>query len=61
MWYAPRFLPRPLLFILELNDFERYLNYSKANIYADDINIAIASNDKEKLVANAQDELHNIN
>ena len=50
----------PLLFILYLNDFERCLKYSKANIYADDTNITIASNDKEKLVADAQDELHNI-
>ena len=30
------------------------------NIYADDTNITIASNDKEKLVADAQAELHNI-
>ena len=50
----------PLLFILYLNDFERCLKYSKANIYADDTNITIASNDKEKLVADAQAELHNI-
>ena len=50
----------PLLFIVYLNDFERCLKYSKANIYADDTNIAIASNDKEKLVADAQAELHNI-
>ena len=50
----------PLLFILYLNDFERCLKYSKANIYADDANITIASNDKEKLVADAQAEVHNI-
>ena len=50
----------PLLFILYLNDFERCLKYSKAKIYADDTNITIASNDKEKLVADAQAELHNI-
>ena len=43
-----------------LNDFEKCLNYSKANIYDDNTNIAIASNDKEKLVADAQAELHNI-
>ena len=52
---------RPLLFVLYLNDFERCVKYSKANIYADDTNITIASNDKEKLVAGAQAELHNIN
>ena len=50
----------PLLFILYLNDFERCLKYSKANIYADDTNATIASNDKEKLVAYAQAELNNI-
>ena len=50
----------PLLFILYLNDFERCLKYSNVNIYADDTNIIIASNDKEKLVADAQAELHNI-
>ena len=49
----------PLLFILYLNDFERCLKYSKANIYADDTNITIASNNKENLVADAQAELHN--
>ena len=47
-------------FILHLNDFERCLKYSKANIYADDTNATISSNDKEKLVADAQAELHNI-
>ena len=30
------------------------------NIYVDDTKITIASNDKEKLVADAQAELHNI-
>ena len=50
----------PLLFILYLHDFERSLKYSKANIYADDTNITITLNDKEKLVADAQAGLHNI-
>ena len=49
-----------LLFQLYLNDFERSLNYSKENIYADDTNITIVSNDKEKLVADARAELHSI-
>ena len=52
--------PGPLLFISYLNGFERCLKYWKANIYADDANITIASNDKEKLVADVQAELHNI-
>ncbi len=50
----------PLLFIIYLNDFERSLKFSKANIYADDTNVTIASNDIEKLVADAQEELLNI-
>ena len=49
----------PLLFQLYLNDFERCLKYSKANICAD-TNITITSNDKEKLEADAKAELHNI-
>ena len=43
-----------------LNDFERCLKYSKANIYVDDTNVTIASNDKGKLGADAQAELDNI-
>ena len=50
----------PLLFIFYLNDFERCLKYSIANIYADDTNVTIASNDKEKLEAYVQAELDNI-
>ena len=34
--------------------------YSKANVYADDTNFKIASNDKEKLVADVKAGLHNI-
>ena len=40
--------------------FERFLKYSKANIYTDDTNVTITSNDNEKLVADAQAELNNI-
>ena len=50
----------PLLFILYLNDFEKCLKYSKANIYANDNNVTIASNDEDKLVIDAQAELLNI-
>ena len=50
----------PLLFILYLNDLERCLKYSKANSYADDTNVTIASNEKEKLVASVQAEQDNI-
>ena len=50
----------PLLFILYLNDFEKCLKYSKANIYANDNNVTIASNDEDELVIDAQAELLNI-
>ena len=50
----------PLLFMIYLNYFEKSLKYSKASIYADDTNVTIASNGKEKLVADAQVELINI-
>ena len=50
----------PLFFTTYLNDFERSLKLSKANIYADDTNVTIASNDIEKLVVDAQEELLNI-
>ena len=33
----------PLLFMMYLNDFKRSLEFSKANIYADDTNVTIAS------------------
>ena len=50
----------PLFFLTYLNDFERSLKFSKANIYADDTTVTIASNHIEKIVADAQEELLNI-
>ena len=50
----------PFLFILYQNDFEKSLKHLKANIYADDTNVTLTSNDKEKIVADAQAELLNI-
>ena len=50
----------PLLFVIYLNDFENCLKFSKANIYADDTNVTIASEDIEKLVFEAQQELLNL-
>ena len=40
----------PLLFIVYLNDFEGCLDFSKANMYADDTHTTIASNDIKELV-----------
>ena len=50
----------PLLFILYLNDFEKLLQNSKASIYADDTHTTIVSNNIEKLVSDAQQELLNL-
>jgi hypothetical protein len=50
----------PLLFIIYLNDFEKCLKFSQANIYADDTSVTIASDDVEKLVFEAQQELLNL-
>ena len=50
----------PLLFIIYLNDFERCLEYSRANMYADDTEIAISSNNQVELIETAQAELLNI-
>ena len=50
----------PLLFIIYLNDFERCLQFSRANIYADDTAITIASNNIVKMTVGAHKELANI-
>ena len=43
-----------------LNDFEGCLDFSKANMYADDIHTTIASNDIKELVRMTKKELLNI-
>ena len=40
----------PLFFIIYLNDFEKYLEFLQASLYADDRRITIASDDVEKLL-----------
>ena len=50
----------PLLFIIYLNDLEHCLKFSQASIYADDTKVTIASDDIEKLVFEAQQELLNL-
>ena len=49
-----------LLFIIYLNDFERCLEHSRANMYADDTEITISSNNHVELIETAQAELLNI-
>ena len=49
-----------LLFIIYLNDFERYLQSSWASIYADDTSLTIASSNPVKLFEDAHQELLNI-
>ena len=50
----------PLLFIIHYNDFENSLHYSRASIYADDINATIASDDIQKMIDNASQEMLNL-
>jgi len=50
----------PLLFIIYLNDFEKCLRFSKANVYADNTTVTITSNDVEKILHEAQQELFNL-
>ena len=50
----------PLLFIVYLNDFEGCLDFSKANMYADDTHTTIASSDIKELIRMTKKELLNI-
>ena len=50
----------PLLFIVYLNDFGGCLDFSKANMYADDTHTTIVSNDIRELVRMTKKELLNI-
>ena len=50
----------PLLFIIYSNDFEHCLEHSRANMYADDTEITISSNNQAELIEKAQAELLNI-
>ena len=50
----------PLLFIIYLNDFEKCLKSSHANIYADDTAITISSNEFMRMTEGERKELANI-
>ena len=50
----------PLLFITYLYDFENSLQYSRASIYADDTNVIIASDDIQRMIDNASQEMLNL-
>ena len=50
----------PLLFIIYLNDFESCLQFSKANLYADETETTISSSDIGDLIRSFQTELDNI-
>ena len=47
----------PLLFIIYFNDFESCLEFSKANMYADDSHTTIASKDITELISMTEMEL----
>ena len=49
-----------MLFILYLNDFETCLKFSKANLYADDTEVSLSSNEIGDVIQNSQAELENI-
>ena len=49
----------PLLFFINLNDFENCLKFLQASIYVGDSNVTIESHDVEKLIFEAQQELIN--
>ena len=50
----------PLLLIIYLNDFEKYLEVSQASLYADETQITITSDEIGKLLLDAQQELSNL-
>ena len=50
----------PQFFIIYLNDFEHSIEHSRANMYADDIEITISSNNQTGLIETAQGDLVNI-
>ena len=50
----------PLLFIIYLNDVEKCLEFSRANMYAEDTHVTLTSNNIEDLIAKAHKELRNI-
>ena len=50
----------PLLFILNLTDFENSLQYSRASIYADDTCVIVASDDIQRMIDNASQEMLNL-
>ena len=60
VWDSPRFILGLLLFIIHLNDFEHCLKQSRPNMYANDHEITISSNNQTELMETAQAELFNV-
>ena len=50
----------PLLSISYLNDFETCLKFSKANLYVDDTEVSLSSNEIGDVIQNFQAELENV-
>ena len=57
---SSRILVRPLFIIIYLNNFEKCLHFSQANIYADDTAVIIPSNNITKMIEDAHKEMSNI-
>ena len=60
MWHSSGVMHSPLLFVVYLDVFEGCLDFSKANMYADDTHTTIVSNDIRELVRMTKKELLNI-
>ena len=60
MWCATRVALGTTLFIIYLNDFQKFLEFSKANRYVDDTHVTLTSNNVDDLIRNAHRELRNI-
>ena len=50
----------PLLFIIYLNYYDNSLQYSRASIYTDDTSVTIASDDIQRMIDNASQEMLNL-
>ena len=60
LWYTSRLMLVATSFIIYLNDVQRCLEFSRANMYADDRHVTLTSNNIVDLIANVHKEFRNI-
>ena len=53
MWSGPRLHFRTLLFLININDLEKYIVECTANLYADDTTLITSNRNKKTLYVNA--------